>query len=74
MNEKNVIKVLKSELEFSDSSIDKLKLFHDYLLIYNKRYNLISKSTEQSIWFRHILDSAQVLKFFDSKKIYQLSS
>ena len=68
MNEKNVIKVLKSELEFRDSSIDKLKLFHDYLLDYNKRYNLISKSTEKSIWFRHILDSAQLLKFLKGKK------
>jgi len=68
MSVKNVIKLLKSELEFSDSSIDKLKIFHDFLLDYNKKYNLISKSTEKNIWFRHILDSAQILKFLDRKK------
>jgi len=68
MSVKNVIKLLKSELEFSDSSIDKLKIFHDFLLDYNKKYNLISKSTEKNIWFRHILDSAQILKFIDRKK------
>ena len=68
MSVKNVIKLLKSELEFSDSSIDKLKIFHDYLLDYNRKYNLISKSTEKNIWFRHILDSAQILKFLDRKK------
>jgi len=68
MRDKIVIKVLKSELEFTDSSIDKLKIFHDYLLDFNKKYNLISKSTENSIWLRHILDSAQILKFLDSKK------
>ena len=31
----------------------------------NKNYNLISKSTENQIWFRHILDSAQLVKFID---------
>ena len=68
MSVKNVIKLLKSELEFSDSSIDQLKIFHDFLLDYNKKYNLISKSTENNIWLRHILDSAQILKFLDRKK------
>ena len=68
MSDKNVIKVLRSELDFTDSSIHKLKLFHDCLLDYNKKYNLISKSTENNIWLRHILDSAQILKFLDSKK------
>ena len=68
MGVKDVIKLLKNELEFSESSIDKLKIFHDCLLDYNKKYNLISKSTEKNIWFRHILDSAQILKFLDRKK------
>ena len=67
MNEKNVIKILKNDLQFSDLSINKLKTFHDCLLEQNKRYNLISKSTEKCIWFRHILDSAQLSRFLDSK-------
>ena len=73
MSVKNVIKLLKSELEFSDSSIDKLKIFHDYLLDYNRKYNLISKSTEKNIWFRHILDSAQILKYLDRKKVNNIA-
>ena len=73
MSDKSVIKVLKSELEFSDSSIDKLKIFHDFLLDYNKKYNLISKSTENNIWLRHILDSAQILKFLDRKKVNNIA-
>ena len=68
MDENSVIKVLKSELEFSDSSIDKLKKFHNYLLLYNKKYNLIAKSTENSIWLRHILDSAQIIRFISDFK------
>ena len=55
MNELNVIEIIKNELGFSDSSIKKIKKFHNYLLEYNKRYNLISKNTEKSIWIRHIL-------------------
>ena len=65
MDEVKVIEILKNELGFSDSSIKKLKKFHNYLLEYNKRYNLISKNTEKSIWNRHILDSAQIIKFID---------
>ena len=68
MNELKVIEILKNELGFSDSSIKKLKKFHNYLLEYNKRYNLISKNTEKSIWNRHILDSAQIIKFIDESK------
>ena len=73
MSDKNVIKFLKSELNFSDLSIDKLKIFHDFLLDYNKKYNLISKSTENNIWLRHILDSAQILKFLDRKKVNNIA-
>jgi len=68
MNELKAIEILKNDLGFSDSSIKKLKKFHNYLLEYNKRYNLISKNTEKSIWIRHILDSAQIIKFIDTSK------
>ena len=73
MNENDVIKILKNELEFSESSINNLKIFHDCLLECNRRYNLISKSTENSIWFRHILDSAQIMKFLDSKIVSNIA-
>ena len=70
MGELKVTHILKNDLGFSDSSIKKIKKFHNHLLEHNKRYNLISKNTENSIWSRHILDSAQLVKFIDfSKKI-----
>ena len=65
MNEFKVIEILKNELGFSETSIKKLIKFHNYLLDYNKSYNLISKKTEKSIWLRHILDSAQIIRFID---------
>ena len=60
--------ILKNKLGYSDLSINKLKLFHNYLLEYNKRYNLISKNTEKNIWSRHILDSAQIIDFISKEK------
>ncbi len=68
-----VSKILINQLGFSDCSIVKLKKFHNYLIEYNKRYNLISKKTEKNIWFRHILDSAQLIRFFDPSKILRIS-
>tara|TARA_B100001769_G_scaffold228303_1_gene190045 strand:+ start:22 stop:639 length:618 start_codon:yes stop_codon:yes gene_type:complete len=73
MNELKVTQILKNDLGFSDSSIEKIKKFNNYLLEYNKRYNLISKSTENNIWYRHILDSAQIIKYIDFSKINNLA-
>ena len=65
MQELEVIKILQEELKFTDQSIDKLKMFENELLKANKKYNFISKSTEKSIWLRHILDSAQLVKYIN---------
>ena len=65
MQEHKVIKILQEELNFADQSIDKLKMFEGEILKANKRYNFISKSTEKFIWSRHILDSAQLIKYIN---------
>ena len=65
MQQLEVINILKKTLNFSDHSIEQLKKFANLVLEENKNYNLISKSTENQIWFRHILDSAQLVKFID---------
>tara|TARA_A100000164_G_C21807865_1_gene723995 strand:- start:2 stop:619 length:618 start_codon:yes stop_codon:yes gene_type:complete len=73
MNDLKVIQILKNDLGFSNSSIEKIKKFNNYLLQYNKNYNLISKSTVNDTWYRHILDSAQIIKFIDFTKIRNLA-
>ena len=65
MQQLEVINILKNSLNFSDHSIEKLKKFTNLVLKENKNYNLIAKSTENQIWHRHILDSAQLVKFID---------
>ena len=66
-------KYLQENLGFSDEKIDKISKYIDLLLIFNKKYNLISKSTEKDVWNRHILDSAQIIKYIDFKKDHILS-
>ena len=67
MQQLEVINILKKNLNFSDHSIEKLKKFVNLVLKENKHHNLISKSTENQIWFRHVLDSAQLVNFIDFK-------
>ena len=67
MQQLEVINILKKSLNFSDHSIEKLKKFTNLVLKENQNYNLIAKSTENQIWYRHILDSAQLVKFIDFK-------
>ena len=65
MNEEEAKQILKKDLNFSENNIKNLEIFRIMLIEYNAKYNLISKSTENSIWSRHILDSAQLLKYFN---------
>lgn len=63
-----VKKYLHENLGFSDEKIHKIHKYIDLLLIFNKKYNLISKTTEKEVWNRHILDSAQIIKYIDFNK------
>ena len=60
MNKEEVQLKLSEKLNFSSDDLIKLQIFHDELIKFNKKYNLISRSTESDIWSRHILDSAQI--------------
>ena len=65
--------VLVKSLNFSKKKIELIETFVNEVLNYNKRFNLISKSTEKDIWNRHVLDSAQLIKFIDLKNANSLS-
>ena len=68
MQERDIVKILQKDLNFKDHSINKLKLFVKRLITANQKHNFISKSTESDVWHRHVLDSAQLIKFIDFKK------
>ena len=68
MQDKEVISTLQNKLNYSAKNISDIKIFINELLKANKKHNFISKSTENVIWHRHILDSAQLVKFIDFSK------
>jgi 16S rRNA (guanine527-N7)-methyltransferase len=68
MQDNEVINILQNQLNYSVKSISDIKKFVDELLKANKKHNFISKSTENVVWHRHILDSAQLVKFIDFSK------
>ena len=51
--------------QVSRETIISLKNYEDYLVSANKNLNLIGNSTIKDIWYRHFLDSAQVIDFID---------
>ena len=65
--------VLAENLNFNNDKLQKLELFVNEVLSYNKKYNLISKNSEKDIWHRHVLDSAQLIKHIDHKNFNSLS-
>ena len=46
----------------SRETLEKLQLYRSLILTWQRRFNLIGKSTEDDIWQRHFLDSAQLMK------------
>ena len=73
MKEEEVKSILLNKLHFSQDGLYKLDIFCREVLEYNKKFNLISKSTEENIWDRHVLDSAQLVKFISFNDEQSLS-
>ena len=68
MQDREVINILQNQLNYSAKSISEIQIFIKELLRVNKKHNFISKSNEDIIWHRHVLDSAQLVKFIDFSK------
>jgi len=65
MTEHEAVLWLESELGVSRETMDALKTFVAFLKREASSQNLISASTLDHIWSRHIVDSAQLLQFLD---------
>jgi len=57
----------KKKFNVSRETIEKLKIYHKFLIEKNKTLNLIGKNTENSIFSRHFKDSAQIYDLLDKK-------
>lgn len=65
----NILAQIKNFCDLEKSKINNLEEFVLLLLKENLKYNLIGKSTIEDVWSRHILDSAQLLKYMDNKNL-----
>ena len=65
--DENKVKFILNKLGYTTNNINNLELFVQKLIKYNKKYNLISKNTEKIVWERHILDSAQLIKYINKE-------
>ena len=70
MNEKQALEEIQLIIpDVSREMLDKLSFYVQLLLKWNKSINLISKNTVDDLWTRHILDSAQLVKFIENKDL-----
>ena len=70
MIDSNIIKIDKIlKLNVSRETLIQLESFSRDIISKNKKINLISKSTENSIKQRHIEDSAQTIDFIDKNDV-----
>ncbi len=58
---------IKKFHNLTDNQIKNLEDFVLFLLQENQKFNFIGKSTIDELWNRHILDSAQILRFIENK-------
>jgi 16S rRNA (guanine527-N7)-methyltransferase len=70
------IQIGLTDLNVSRETTDLLKNYVKILQMWNTKINLVSKDSIKDVWFRHILDSAQLFKFVNSdiKKWLDLGS
>ena len=61
------IDFFKKKFNVSRETIEKLKIYHKFLIEKNKTLNLIGKNTEKYIFSRHFKDSAQIYDLIDKK-------
>lgn len=66
------LKDIKPDIE---SKLPNLSRYISFLIEQNKDINLIARSTIENIWERHVLDSAQLLKYMkDDEEVIDIGS
>lgn len=66
MSEEKAKERLRKDIGVPRETMEKLEKFVELLISETQRQNLVSRGTLDSVWNRHILDSAQLLRFATS--------
>jgi len=65
---KSAFELLSDQISISHETFEKLSAYHDLLLKWQSKINLISNDTIKDVWRRHFLDSLQLLPYIDNKE------
>jgi len=65
---KNAFELLNDHISISHETFGDLLAYHDLLLKWQSKINLISNDTIKDVWRRHFLDSLQILPYIDNKE------
>ena len=68
MDRRKQIDTFSRYTQVSRETITSLIKYEELLIKNNKTFNLIGNSTINEIWYRHFLDSSQVIDFIDKNK------
>ena len=66
----NAKNYLLNEQNVSRETFLQLEQYVELLLKWNEHINLISSNSAKHIWTRHILDSAQLIKYLDLERLF----
>ena len=58
----SVINFIERDYNVSRETISKLEIYAECLIEWQSKFNLVGKSTINSLWHRHILDSIQLVR------------
>jgi 16S rRNA (guanine527-N7)-methyltransferase len=70
----NFFNILNAHHNVSRETFEKLLIYKNLLFKWQKAINLVSRETLDDFWNRHILDSLQLLKYIDGKRILDIGS
>jgi len=59
----NIFDFLNQHIIVSRETFERLKIYHDLLLKWQSKINLISNDTVSNVWNRHFLDSLQITQY-----------
>jgi len=68
MDEASAREQLQADLNVPRETMEKLETFVSLLKAENELQNLVSRQSLEQVWTRHILDSAQLLRFAPSRE------
>lgn len=74
MNESETKNIVCAKYNVSRETLDKLEIYKDLLVKWQKALNIVSRGTLGAFWNRHVLDSLQIIDKIQGKTVLDIGS